>query len=345
MSQPTFVDLCAGTGGLSLGFKQAGFKGLLSVEKEADNLTNYVRNFPGIPYRCTSITQLNGDDLPECDVIAGGPPCQGFSVMGKQNPNDPRSLMVDEFWRLVFERRPKWAVMENVPQLFDRTEIVLPLLDRIRANGYRVDVPWLLNAIHLTPQHRKRLFLVAAREDVKLPRKPQLEGRPFTVKDAIYDLRDLARFSFLYEQDRIEAESLPSPLSDYAVKVCKAFGAGMLSGVRLTRHDRQTIQRFRTLYGGDRDPGGHGTRLHWDGYAPTLTSSTRAKQNISAGTAKRPIHPQDHRVLTVREGARLQGFPDSFLLPAGICDGWRQIGQAVPPPLGKAIAEAISLVI
>jgi DNA (cytosine-5)-methyltransferase 1 len=209
---------------MALGFEQAGFDVLAAADVDPLHMATHERNFPLCEPICEDITRLTGADVLSAaregwkrrdglseligpvDCVFGGPSCQGFSVIGRRELNDPRNLLIAEFARLVGELRPRWFVLENVPGLVSpgyRT-VLDSLYGSFRKAGYRVAKPWRLNARDFgVPQERKRIFIVGARKGPALPSLPVGQARVISVAEAIGDLHGLGRFRRLFDQDSV----------------------------------------------------------------------------------------------------------------------------------------------
>ncbi|MBD0266230.1 MAG: DNA cytosine methyltransferase, partial [Tolypothrix sp. Co-bin9] len=179
------VDLFGGAGGMTLGFEQAGFDVLASVEIDPIHCATHEFNFPFCSVLCQSVVDTTGEEIRsrseigdrEIDVVICGSPCQGFSLIGKRAVDDPRNSLVFHFHRLVFELKPKFFVMENVRGITvgEHKQILQTLISEFKIHGYNVEENYqILNAANYgVPQSRERLFLIGAREDVELAKYPQ----------------------------------------------------------------------------------------------------------------------------------------------------------------------------
>jgi len=369
--RPVAVDLFCGAGGMSLGFERAGFDIDLGVDRDGYHVATHERNFPYGKSLCRSVSDLAAADVysalggeTEVDVIFGGPPCQGFSNMGHRDVLDPRNTLVNEFVRVVSEVRPKAFCMENVPgMLAGATRPVLDdALKKFERAGYRITHPLrVLDASHFgVPQKRKRLIVVGIRKDIAgefaYPAKaPDGYAECPTVWEAIADLPNVDERDELYAQNNTQYDS--EPQNDYA-KLLRSTSVGKCdysrervwdstrcTGCLRVNHSPKAIALYSATQPGDMVPGHKLPRLDPNGIAPTL----RAGSDSSHGsyTAPRPIHPHRPRCITVREAARLHGFPDWFTMYPLKWHGYRQIGNSVCPPvahaLGLAIMRAIGL--
>lgn len=364
--RPIAIDLFAGAGGFSLGVEQAGFDVAIAVENDPVHAAVHTFNFPQTRVLCADIATLEADRIRallegEIDLLVAGPPCQGFSIAGKHNLKDDRNSLVFHFCRLVGELRPRYFVMENVPGLMQGNNKMLlrRLKHELRALGYRMTEPVrVLNAAEFgIPQERSRLFLLGARSGEKILAYPQPQARAnVSVRDAIADLPDIDCFPELETGDEVLlpaewVEALSQNASRYARELRellqerdnfayeRQWNPCLLASSWRTLHAPDTIERFRNLSPGQQDRISRLRRLEWEGRSLTLRAGTGAERG--AHTAARPLHPQYHRVISVREAARLHSFPDWFRFHATKWHGFREVGNAVPPRLARAIARQI----
>ena len=355
-TRPLAIDLFCGVGGMSLGFEQAGFKVVAAYDAEQRNVENYGSNFSDVTVLKQNLSRVTGDQLRSSsglgrrslDLLFGGPPCQGFSFGGKQQVDDPRNLLLYAFARLVRQLNPKYFVLENVRGLLSKRSrpVLTSFLRRVRLAGFEVVSPVLcLNAADFgVPQRRMRTFILGYRRYLRRPRYPkphQLRdevGRPYSplVRDALGDLPNLLDEELHFEEDVYRGD-LGEP-SQYA-SLLRDSSESSLTGCLLTRHSATTVARFRAVAPGAQDPISRFYRLDPDDVAPTI----RAGTDVAHGkhTAPRPIHPAQPRCITVREGARLQSFPDWLNFHPTRWHGFRQLGNSVPPLLARAVAEAV----
>ncbi len=355
--RPIAIDLFAGVGGLSLGFEQAGFDIAASVEIDPIHCATHHYNFPNSKAICRSVVDLSGAEIRvsagigqiDIDVVCGGAPCQGFSTIGKRALGDPRNRLVFHYCRLVQELRPKYAVFENVRGLTlgEHKAFLNEIVEALSDSGYKVHLPYrVLNAAeHGVPQDRKRLFLLAARADCPLPDYPP-PGSRTTVAQAIGDLPDADDFDELLVSDHVAAKL--GRRSAYARKLRgesvdetdfsypRIWNPKLLTASTRTAHTELSRRRFRGTANGSIEPVSRFLKLDPDGLCNTLRAGTDSARG--AFTSPRPIHPCSPRVITVREAARLHSYPDWFRFHATKWHGFRQIGNSVPPLLGRAVA-------
>lgn len=336
-SGPTFLDLFCGVGGFSLGCIQAGLRPLAAFDNDAEAVARYQTNLGPHAYELDlshatkeQILAFTKNVLP--DVLVGGPPCQGFSLLGKRDPTDERSALTASFARIVLELMPKAFAMENVPGIFSMGSIATEVRDLLRKAGYR-NAEWVRVDASLfgVPQRRQRAVLLGSLDGLTPSLQalgPSSEPTVF-VGDAIRGLprprvRSTVRKSpFL----RYETDAIPG---SYDEEMRSESGA--VSGCQITVHKPETIERFKVLGRGKVDEPTSCKRLDPNGLAPALRAGSRDR------TACRPVHPYARRVITVREAARLHSFPDWFDFSEIVSLGHVQIGNSVPPRLGGAIA-------
>jgi DNA (cytosine-5)-methyltransferase 1 len=380
--RPIAVDLFAGAGGMTLGFEQAGFDVLAAVELDPIHASVHEYNFPFWTTICRSVSQTSAQEIRErsaigdrdIDVVFGGPPCQGFSLMGKRDLSDDRNALVFSFLRLVLDLRPKYFVMENVRGITigKQRQVLETVMTEFERHGYQVrQNPQVLNAANYgVPQNRQRLFLLGSRQGFTLPQYPEakthfphkdpqkakqksdrylsLPHAP-TVAEAIGDLPEVNNYPELKLQDwvvasygkpSVYASKLRTPAlvtDNYAYE--REYSSELLTCSRRTNHTFQTIARFAQAIPGKSDRISHFHRLDLAGLCTTLRAGTAS--NRGAFTSPRPIHPITPRCITVREAARLHSYPDWFMFHATKWHGFRQIGNSVPPLLAQAIAQEI----
>jgi DNA (cytosine-5)-methyltransferase 1 len=405
MSRPVAVDLFAGAGGMTLGFEQAGFDVVCAIEFDPAHAAAHRFNFPLCQVVEADARTLTASQLKEAvasglrkhgrepdervDVVFGGPPCQGFSVGGLRDPEDPRNRLVEEYARLVAALDPAAWVLENVPAMAKRSlpgsdsKLVIDWMgDHLKKDGYEIAASGVLNTgCFGVPQDRRRLIAVGTRDEVAVqlpaattagrPRIPGaaprtgelghagtptgLPGCP-TAADALGDLPDLDGYSELWTSDVVtmteaDREAMQDHASPYARRLRgetadpadlswpRRRSPSRLSASMRTSHGVDVIKRFASTPPGERESVSRFIRLHPDGVSPTLRAGTAPDRG--SYSAPRPIHYEHDRVISVREAARLHGFPDWFRPTAAKWHGFRQVGNAVPPPLACAVAAQV----
>ena len=373
--RPLGIDLFAGAGGLSLGFEQAGFDVAAAVEIDPVHCAVHKYNFPRTVIIPRPIESLSGAEIIEVagisglqvDCVFGGAPCQGFSLIGHRALDDPRNKLVCDFVRIVAELGARTFVFENVKGLTvgKHRAFLDELIEEFSEVGYDVRVPWhVLNAGHFaTPQHRERLILLGARKGEALPdypvpltnivgRRQRIDGLPDgpTCTDALHDLPDTDHFERLIDSDVLETAYFGKPSVYVAALRCitnEAWHCGyvrewnptVLTSSARTEHTSISRQRFRATEPGTVEPISRFFKLCETGVSNTLRAGTDGARG--AFTSPRPIHYRYDRCVTVREMARLHGFPDWFRFNVTKWHGARQIGNAVPPPLARVIASRV----
>ena len=392
--RPIAVDLFSGAGGMSLGVEQAGFDVVASLEYDPVHAATHEFNFPKTQVVCADISKVSvsemrkairqgarahghsgADLLRAVDVVVGGPPCQGFSAIGKRLIDDTRNRLVFHFFRVVSELRPRYFVMENVPGMRtgEQAAILEQLVSEFERNGYSIARPiQILNAADYgVPQSRRRLFLLGWRNGERpldypdpLTDPSSISGESSesglppgpTVADALYDLPDHDHFPELMKTDEVRLDPfltrrLEQQASEFARRLRgldrdpgdkshpRAWDPQMLTSSARTRHTPLSMRRFAGTSPGETEPVSRFLRLHPEGLCNTLRAGTGSERG--AYTSPRPIHPVYPRVLSVREAARLHSFPDWFRLQSTKWHGFRQIGNAVAPLVGRAVAAQI----
>ena len=355
--RPIAIDLFAGCGGLSLGFEQAGFDIVAAVEIDPIHAAVHEYNFPYCKTICADIRNVDGTDIrqlsnignQDVDVVFGGAPCQGFSMIGKRALDDPRNQLISHYLRIVSGIRPKYCVLENVKGLTvgKHVQFLSELIDELGKIHYKVLLPYrVLNAADFgVPQNRERLFLIAAREDQNLPEYPQpLEGR-ITIEDAISDLPDADRYECLLADDTVpviwktkksyalQLRGQSPDESNYGYE--RKFDKNRLTASWRTIHGVVSQERFLAAPQGETEPHSRFFKLSWGGQSNTLRAGTDSARG--GFTSPRPIHPTLPRVITVREAARIHSYPDWFRFNKTKWHGFREIGNSVPPRLARAV--------
>ncbi|MEP3050671.1 MAG: DNA cytosine methyltransferase [Erythrobacter sp.] len=343
------MDFFCGTGGFSLGAANAGFNVVGAYDVDENLTFSHRANFPDTNLVLRDVADLKGREVidvfgEEIDLIFGGPPCQGFSMIGHRSESDPRRDLLGHFFRLVTEIRPKAFVMENVEGLLlGQARTVLNKAQRCaKSAGYTVLEPMVLNAADFgAPTKRRRAFVIGF-----LPNRCatittemfQPNGHmAVTVGDALSGLsssRPLAEKEVAFDQNQMTSSE---ELSDYARKLASPDLA--FTGNHPTKHTSKVVKRFSKVRPGKSDPIGKHHRLRLDGLCPTLRAGTGSDKGSFQSV--RPIHPVEDRVITVREAARLQGFPDRHLFHPTKWHSFRQIGNSVSPIISKEILSVV----
>ncbi|MBW4561367.1 MAG: DNA cytosine methyltransferase [Mojavia pulchra JT2-VF2] len=375
LKRPIAIDLFAGAGGLSLGFEQAGFDVKAAVEIDPVHAAVHKFNFPYCVVLPCSITELSGKDIRErsgignqnIEIIISGSPCQGYSYMGRRVLDDPRNFLVKDFIRLVLELKPSYFVFENVKgfTVSKYQSFLDELIETFSNNNYHICLPWkVLNAAYYgIPQKRERLFLIGAKKGCVLPEYPAPCSQPLFAKlanpilpptpscwDALKDLPEAEEFEELVYSDCVETEKWSNPShygremrclddSSWHFGYRRNWNPFLLTSSIRTNHSPISRARFHATEQGKKEPVSHFFKLAENGIANTLRAGTDAAHG--SHTSPRPIHYSSPRCITVREMARLHGFPDWFRFHITKWHGARQVGNSVPPPLARAIATEI----
>jgi DNA (cytosine-5)-methyltransferase 1 len=401
-----FIDLFAGCGGLSLGLTNAGWTGVFAVEKNADAFSTLKYNLCGIgkrkfewpewlPCKELATSDLLNDYREELeslqgkiDLIAGGPPCQGFSFAGRRNPDDPRNQLMDEYIAIVDIVRPKFLLFENVKGFtaafknsdrLPHAAVIKEKLESLSWGGYEVSCRLVNASIFGVPQPRARFILLAIRQDAQAEFRNSVAFDPFenleisaenfrkvrklyqseiTASEAISDLEvgnsrliDCMDTPGFKQIDYVQPDQ-PTAFQALMRRGCKQ--STKPNSLRLPKHKPATIERFQDVLGtcekGKSLSAQHRARyvtkkqcftpLHPDQLSKTITT---LPDDL--------LHYSEPRILTVRENARLQSFPDWFAFQGKYttggarrreeCPRYTQVGNAVPPLMAEALGELI----
>lgn len=346
------VHLFAGAGGLSLGMEAAGVEVVMANEIEATFAKTHELNYPGVKVVNKDIHNVNFKDelegigfLGRVDILAGGPPCQGFSTVGKKDFSDPRNSLFEQFLRAVDEVNPRFVLFENVSgfkrlysgQIYNKT------VEGLSSRGFD-HISAVLNAKDYgAPQSRQRTIILAWKQGEKplsLPKPTHGEGKkPFlSLYEAISDLPEIGTGA--------EGNNyLKDPQNEYQ-KTMRALGGALTEHRCASYGEKMRLVISKVPAGGsimdvpeELRPKGYFkntyARLLPDSPCPTIT------RNFGTPSSSRCIHPYQNRALSTREGARVQGFPDHYRFHGGKSSKNLQIGNAVPPILGRVLAEQI----
>lgn len=337
----TCIDSFCGAGGLGLGLQKAGFKILLSFDIDSKCIESFKANnkyfhHPAVTADITDM--LNENLLKKCRLkrgelflLAGGPPCQGFSVQRRGSDIDERNDLVLKYGKLVNELYPYYFVMENVTGIAGKRgkTILQQLIENVEELGYHVYVNLLDAQDYGVPQRRKRYIIVGERKDIasnyESPKPLKIHK---TVRDTIGNLpvppsdgTDHPNIS-LHRRDKL------STLNLKRINALKeGQGRDNLPEELLADCHKidSSVMGYRNVYG----------RMAWDEVAPTITA------RFDSFTRGKFGHPEQPRSISLREGALLQTFPSDFLFSGNKVDMARQIGNAVPPLLAEYIGRSI----
>mgnify|MGYP006284680027 CR=1 FL=1 len=384
--KPTFFDLFAGAGGLSLGFENAGFQCAGASELHSDAIETYKYNRKGKGLVIEGdIRNLKPQDLfdkiesninrKNVDVVIGGPPCQGFSLRGKRRKKDPRNELIYEYYRIIEILKPKMFVMENVSGLVNEKNksILQDIFDKIANMGYKFNCSYLLASDYGVPQNRKRFIIIGAKPefDIYFPEiKDQSMNNSIQRILSELDFENEVKFlnkinvidnpiSAFEALDDIAYEKVKNTTMEYRkysnLSEYQKFvrSPGKLHNHKTTNHRDRTIRRFEYIKPGER------TIDLFDRFPPELAIKRRTEKRIlpdePTGTITSCnedfIHYKLNRIITIREMARLQSFPDDYRFRGtrttgshrrkkSVCQV-QQVGNSVPPLMAQSIAESI----
>ncbi|KYC60138.1 DNA cytosine methyltransferase [Heyndrickxia coagulans] len=341
------IDLFAGIGGLSLGFRMEGFNIVLANEIDKEIADSYVKNHPETKMINEDITRLNVEEVFKeyantIDVVIGGPPCQGFSQKGQRKSiNDERNFLFKYFYNVVNFIKPRYFLMENVPNLLTTENGYFKKEIEILFNGigYTLNSNVLNAADFGIPQNRKRAFILGKLGNIGIELPKPLNIRT-TIWDAISDLAYLESGEGDFKQ-----EYRFDPQSAYQQLLRK--NSKFLYNHVATRHSEIALERLKMIppnKGREVLPEEHLTKSIYSG---TWTRMVKEEVAVTITTrfdtpsSGKFTHPFLNRAITVREAARLQSFPDEFIFYGTKGSQMKQVGNAVPPLLSKQIAAEI----
>ncbi len=339
-----FIDVFAGAGGLSCGLELAGMKCVLGIDANKHAMDTFARNHKHAETYCGDITKLTKKDLLEklkgnhVHVVVGGPPCQGFSTVGLGNPDDMRNTLFLEFCRIVKTTMPYFVVIENVTGLLAKKneKTLQNIFKKFKSLGYDMEVQVMSSQNYGVPEKRRRTILIGTRvnTDIIFPKHThdtiiaKTLRHSMTVGDAFKNLK--TKSGKLFNHD-IEQAKIKSKID---LKRLKRIPEG--KGIRYEADEKKYFtpslklgvdwvnlreNRFRqTKY----------QRLDRSLPSPTIMTHRHSY-----------YHPVEHRYLTQREAAALQSFPNDFEFMGPLSAQWRQIGNAVPPLMAKAIGKSL----
>ena len=369
----TAVDLFSGAGGITLGLLNSGFNVVYCADIDAACEATHRRNFPEIPFARTDIETIKGADIlrhaglrrGELDLLIGGPPCQGFSILGQRQIWDPRNGLFHEFLRIAKDLKPKCLVIENVTGLatLDGGTVLREIGRAFSDAGYTIECAELLAAQYGVPQMRWRMFFIGWRLDQGkrggfpvpthgktgvgdlVPNRPitLAESAGFvTIREAIGDLPAI-------RAGELGTGYRRSPRGDYQAAM-REDALQTLSNHYAPRLSEQNITRLRALRPGQdwrdlpphllpasmrralrKDHTRRYRRMKWQGIARTIITRFRDPKSGEY------THPNQHRTISIREAARIQSFPDWFVFEGTYSQQYDQVGNAVPPLLAKAV--------
>lgn len=337
----TFIDLFSGCGGLSLGFEMAGFTSILAIDNWKDALTTYSYNRKNARTLCGDLAVLDPVkikkeyNISDVDIIIGGPPCQGFSVAGKRIIEDERNKLYKSFVGFVNCFRPRAFVMENVPNILSIGNGVVKdsIIKDFEELGYKVSVQVIMASDYGVPQNRRRAVFVGMADGRNFAFPEPYKTKKVTSYDALSDLTE----GFLADGSPYPTE----PTCDFQ-HYARKNSIGIYNH-DITIHNEKTKEIIAMV-----PDGGNYKNLPVElqqtrkvHIAWTRLCSTKPSMTIDTGH-RHHFHYKWDRIPTVRESARIQSFPDDFIFRCSKTSQYKQVGNAVPPLMAKAIAQQLS---
>ncbi len=379
MPRFTAIDLFSGAGGISIGLHAAGFDVLLASDWDAASARTHRRNFPESPFIEGDIREVSGRKIlskariapRELDLLIGGPPCQGFSIIGARVVHDERNDLFRDFLRIADALKPKCIVIENVPGLatLARGAILKEILDGFRRLGYTVGFAELLAAQYGVPQMRWRMVFVGFRKDLDIAPgmgfpKPTHGRRGIgeLIPNCTIPPQDMAGFITAREAiGDLPAVEPGEIVSIYPGQPQCAYQHEMRAGLdtELFNHyapklSPQNMARIAALKQGQnwrdlplellpegmrralrKDHTRRYSRMSWNGVPRSIITRFRDPKSGEY------THPDQQRTISIREAARIQSFPDRFAFEGSYSEQYDQVGNAVPPKLAQAIAREV----
>ena len=358
--RPSAISLFCGAGGLSLGFKKAGFDIHYAIDKNSAAIGTYLENFKETFVECRNIEDVSFKKLKyttlqesNLDILIGGPPCQGFSSAGSKWWDDPRNMLMKNYLNILSELNPRWFLFENVEGFItsNNGKYINEFLRRAISLGYFLRVHKLNLSHYGLPQKRKRVFIAGNRLGLnfEFPHPTHTDEEALTVMDAIGDLlikSKSKKYKNIAYQNYLSLEIINKTLTDHEWPIASDIvrkrilflkqGQDMRHLPEHLQHESYKRRAFRRVM--------DGTPTEKRGGAPLgvqrLHEGSPSK-TITGASTREFIHPIENRFLTVRECARIQSFPDSFIFKGTQSQKILQIGNAVPPLISELIAKEI----
>ena len=375
------VDLFSGAGGISLGLQDAGYRVLLGNDLDAASAQTYRRNFPDHAFIHDDVRGVTGAQIMkatglrrrELDLLVGGPPCQGFSIIGSRLVFDPRNDLFREYMRIGGELQPRCMVMENVPGMATLAggAVLGHILDGFDEIGYSVGFAELLAAQYGVPQMRWRMVFVAFRRDLKIPPNmgfpkpthgrrgigelvPNCTVSPYdsagfvTTREAIGDLPlvGAGEENSVYDgkpscayQKRMRAGASKKELHNHYAPRLSEQNLARIAALKAGQ-DWRDLPRDLLPEGMKRakrkDHTRRYSRMTWAGIPRSIITRFRDPKSGEY------THPEQGRTISIREAARIQSFPDRFAFEGSHSEQYDQVGNAVPPMLAEVIGVEVS---
>ncbi len=337
--KPKVLDLFSGCGGMSYGFEMAGFDIVAGIDDWNDALATFEKNHSGAKVFNVDLGNPNLQELKkelgDIDVVVGGPPCQGFSISGHRNPDDPRNNLYKGFVQIVKKFNPSAFVLENVPNLvsMDQGKIKDNIINDFQKLGYKVTYKILLASDYGVPQNRRRVVFVGlkSKQEFSFP-DPTTPNDKTTVAEAISDLPD----KDLEDGFKIKTKA-KSSFQNWA-----RSSKSEIHNHQLTNHEQKTVDLISMVPDGGnyKDLPKEFQNTRRVNIAWTRFNSKKQSPTIDTGH-RHHFHYKFNRVPTVRESARLQSFPDGFIFTGSKTSQYKQVGNAVPPLLAEKIGQAL----
>lgn len=344
------LDLFCGIGGLTIGLQRSGIESVGGVDIWQDALDTFHHNL-NLPTLCADLTKVTAAEIcahfgvvaKDIDILVGGPPCQGFSTVGKRDSKDPRNSLWSYYLEIVNEIRPAYVLIENVEGLvvMEKGTVCDSIVESFAKIGYLMQWKLLRSSDFGVPQLRKRVIFLGWLDGLVPPKFPSpLCAPPVSVKDAIFDLPPL-------DAGESATEYTTKPSTKYQKDRRK--GSKILSNHEAANHPAHLVEALSYIPdGGNRKSipdhlqpksGFHNSyaRLASDKPAIAVTS------NMRKPSSARATHPKQNRGLTVREGLRLQSFDDDFLILGSRTSQYLQVGNAVPPLLAESLGKQLAI--
>lgn len=359
------LDLFAGAGGMSLGFEQAGVNVVAAIEFDRQIAETYKENHPNTKLFVDDIKNISTEQVVDlfsgidqkCDIVFGGPPCQGFSMAGRRIRSncsfleDERNYLFKEYIRMVEALQPSIFVLENVPGIlnYDGGSVKDEIYDTFDKLGYRLSSKVLCAADYGVPQIRNRAIFIGTNTDINpedlFPSITNTRENYVSIRDAISDLPVVPAGG----GTEITEYTSNSDLTPYQIEM--RTENGRFYNHESSQHKPETLEILSMIKQGqtmkDLPPAYRTKSVHSGAYGrmeydkPAYTLTTR----LNTPSVGRITHPEQNRTITPREAARIQSFPDSYRFVGDITSIGKQIGNAVPPLLARRIAERIVSVI